>query len=53
MSTKSSSKGSGRTQMSKADAARVQRATAKANGGQVSKGIFASRAAAAAARNEK
>ncbi|MBF0250389.1 MAG: hypothetical protein HQL35_07165 [Alphaproteobacteria bacterium] len=53
MSAKSSSKGSGRTQMTKADAGRIQSATAKANGGQVSKGSFSSRASSAAARNGK
>lgn len=37
--------------MSKSDAARIQAAEAKANGGVVAKGGFASRAQAAAAHN--
>lgn len=39
--------------MSKASSARIQSATAKSNGGSVSKGSFASRAQSAAAKNGK
>lgn len=53
MSKKSLSKGSAKTSMTKSDAARIQSATAKSNGGQVSRGSFASRAARAAARSSK
>ncbi len=49
MTSKSSPKG----QMTKAAAARIQSATAKANGGQVAKGSFSSRATSAAARKGK
>ena len=38
--------------MSKAAASRIQSATAKANGGAVSKGSFAARAQSAAANNK-
>jgi len=50
MSAKPSSKGAARAPMTKAAASRIQNSTAKANGGQVSKGSFASRATSAAAR---
>lgn len=53
MSKKSPPKGSAKASMTKSDAARIQRATAKNNGGQVSQGSFASRAARAAARSSK
>jgi len=39
--------------MTKSDAARIQSAAAKSNGGQVPKGSFASRASSASARNGK
>ena len=39
------------TKMTPAAAARIQSATAKANGGTVSKGSFSSRASSAAAKN--
>ena len=47
------SKSSPKVQMTKADAARIQSATAKANGGKVPKGTFSSRATSAAARKGK
>jgi len=40
-----------KTHMTLKAAARIQSATAKANGGKVSKGSFASRAQSAAAKN--
>ena len=39
------------TKMTPEAAARIQSATAKANGGKVSKGSFSSRASSAAAKN--
>ena len=39
------------TKMTPEAAARIQSATAKANGGTVSKGIFSSRVSSAAAKN--
>jgi len=47
----SSSGSQGHTPMTPAAAARVQSATAHANGGQVAKGSFAARAQSAAAHN--
>ena len=46
-------KGKGVTPMSKAAAARIQAATAKANGGKTPSGSFATRAQAAAAKSNK
>ncbi|NNU80398.1 hypothetical protein HMH01_08080 [Halovulum dunhuangense] len=46
-------KGKGSTSMTKVAAARIQSATAKANGGKVSKGSFAARAQAAASNAKK
>lgn len=40
-----------KTPMTQSDAARIQSAEAKANGGKVAKGGFAARAQSAAARN--
>lgn len=40
-----------KTSMSKSASSRIQSASAKSNGGQVSKGSFASRAQSAAAKN--
>lgn len=51
MSEQNSSKSQGQTPMTQSDAARIQSATAKANGGHVPKGGFAARAQRAAARN--
>ena len=49
-----SKKSSGfKSDMTKNDAARIQSAEAKQNGGQVSKDSFAARAARAAERNSK
>jgi hypothetical protein len=42
---------SSQTSMTKTDAARIQSAEAKANGGKVAKGGFAARAQSAADRN--
>lgn len=53
MSSKSSSKGSGTAKMTSSAASRIQSTTAKANGGQVPKGSFSSRATSAAAKNGK
>ena len=52
MSTSKTSQ-STQTPMTSSSAARIQAAQAKANGGQVSKGSFAARAQAAAAKNSK
>ena len=41
------------TPMTKEDAARIQSAEARENGGKVAKGSFASRAQSAAAKNEQ
>ncbi|MBS9775812.1 MAG: hypothetical protein KGV57_01845 [Fusobacterium sp.] len=41
------------TKMTPSAASRIQSAAAKSNGGQVSKGIFSSRAQSAAAKNSK
>lgn len=41
------------TKMTPEGAARIQSATAKSNGGTVSKGSFSSRASSAAAKNSK
>jgi hypothetical protein len=46
-----SSKTSSKTPMTQTDAARIQSAEAKANGGKVAKGGFAARAQSAADRN--
>lgn len=48
---KSTTKSAPRTPMTPAAAARIQSATAKANGGKVAAGSFAAIAQAAAARN--
>jgi hypothetical protein len=48
---KSSAKSAPHTPMTTSAAARIQSATAKANGGQVTSGSFAARAQAAAAHN--
>ena len=50
MSSKSTSKGTSKAPMTKAAASRIQSATAKANGGQVPKASFSSRATSAATR---
>lgn len=42
-----------KTSMTTKAAARIQSSTAKANGGKVSKGSFASRAQSSAAKNSK
>lgn len=49
--TKGSSGGTGKTPMTPAAAARIQSATAKANGGKVASGSFAAKAQSAAATN--
>ena len=47
----SNQKSHGQTPMSQQAAARIQSTTAKASGGQISKGSFAARAQSAAARS--
>ena len=47
-----SKKSEGKTEMTKEDAARIQRAEAKKHGGGVEKGSFPARAQRAAAKNE-
>jgi len=50
MTTKTSTQSAPATPMTETAAARIQKATAKANGGTVSKGSFAARARRAAAK---
>ena len=51
MKGQSGSRGGGFRSMTHSSAARIQSATARANGGQVSSGSFAARAQSAAAHN--
>ncbi|MBN9133505.1 MAG: hypothetical protein J0H48_09100 [Nitrosospira multiformis] len=53
MTAKTSKHAAPVTPMTPADAARIQSATAKANGGRVPKGSFAARAQGAAAKSGK